>query len=536
MALAVLRTLAQDPSLLPRLRLPALLAPLAARLEREGPAQQQQQEEVEAEEGLKEDCLSLLHAFAAHDPGAAPVLAKVGAGRGVVRCLVAAAAAAAPGLREEMEKGEGDDAAAGEAEESPLVRQACAALEALVAAEGRALSSAAAAAAAAPASTKGNNKPPSSLVLLLDGPSLAALTSLLATERRPALRLALLPLLATTLAQRRGVAAALLSFHQRDKKAEGPLPASFPASLRAALLPWLHGSVREAPRDQALALAVHALGLWGQTWAVEDTDEVGGRQDKPEEGGGAGAPSTVPPKQRGMARGGTAGVLVSALAAEARMLADELEGLVAALHDPELRADANLQRRLERARRLLPVCLDGLDSVLRFLCGAGDGGGWGICRWVRGFPCRMKSAPTIPVHIPPPFTECPLPALLEPDPAWSPEDKAWVSLPSPVLLGMRSAIHGAVAGVLKMLQVHTCAASLLRTHTWPYHMHSTPTTNRTPAATSSPRSPTPPGPTTTSRPSSASSPSTARARASSPPSWPRTRTACPPPKPWPRCP
>ena len=67
----------------------------------------------------------------------------------------------------------------------------------------------------------------------------------------------------------------------------------------------------------------------------------------------------------------------------------------------------------------------------------------------------------LPVHIPPPFTECPLPALLEPDPAWSPEDKAWVSLPSPVLLGMRSAIHGAVAGVLKMLQVRIYACALV---------------------------------------------------------------------------
>ena len=374
MALAVLRTLAQDPSLLPRLRLPALLAPLVARLERDGPPPEPAGDE--AEEGLKEDCLSLLYAFAAHDSGAVPVLAKAGAGRGVVRCLVTAAAAAA-GAREEKET-EGTEKGEAEAHFPPLVRQTCAALEALVAAEGRALSSAAAAAAAATASTKGSNKPPSSLVLLLDGPSLAALTSLLATERRPALRLALLPLLATTLAQRRGVAAALPSFHQRDKKTEGPLPASFPASLRAALLPWLHGSVREAPRDQALALAVHALGLWGQTWVVEDKDEVGGDQDKPEEGGGGDASSSTVPKQRRMARGGTAGVLVSALAAEACMLADELEGLVAALHDPELRADANLQRRLERARRLLPVCLDGLDSVMRFLCGAGDGGGCGI--------------------------------------------------------------------------------------------------------------------------------------------------------------
>jgi hypothetical protein len=351
LALAVLRTLAQDPALLPSLRLPTLLAPLVAML-----AAQDSDEEV------KEDCLFLLHAFAAHDPGAASLLARVGAGRAVVGCLaassasaaaaVAAAAAAAAAAKEPSSGEQKDEKEEDEDEEVPsLVRQACAALEALVAAEGKAL---------AQQQAKRKGPPP----LLLDGPGLGALAEAVVAERRPALRFALLPLLATTLAQRRGEsggATAMLAAAGEGKEA-GRLPASFPASLRAILLPWLHGGVREAHRDRALALLVHALGLLGQGWAVEE--EAAGEEPAEE----------WKERKKAMGRGAVAGVFVSALAAEARMLADELEGLVAATHDAELRGDANLQRRLDRALQMLPLCLDGLDSVLRFLCGAGDGG------------------------------------------------------------------------------------------------------------------------------------------------------------------
>ncbi len=360
LALAVLRTLASDPATLPSLRLPALLAPLVAALSA-----------AEGSPEAEEDCLFLLHAFAAHDPGAAPLLARVGAARAVVGCLAASAsasassaAATAAAAKEPSGEGKEEKQKQEEAEEEAvpsLVRQACAALAALVAAEGRALTPP----PQHPSLKKKKAPPPA--VLLLDGPSLGALAELVAAERRPALRGALLPLLATVLAQRRGGngnggATAMLAAAGEGKEG-GRLPTSFPASLRAILLPWLHGGVLEAHRDGALALLVHALGLLGQGWAGEGEEEEEGKG----EGGGEG-------KKGRMGRGAVAGLFVSALAAEARMLADELEGLVAATHDAELRGDAHLQRRLGRARRMLPLCLDGLDSVLRFLCGAGDGG------------------------------------------------------------------------------------------------------------------------------------------------------------------
>lgn len=363
LALAVLRTLAHDPGTLPRLRLPQMLLPLVATLLEESPSSPSDDDDDDAVSSQQEDCLFLLHAFAAHDPGATPLLGRVGAGRGVCRCLVRELGRT---RQEEKEEKEGKEE---EEEEgvSPLAWRALAALDALVAAEGRAL-------ALSAAGKKPKKQQSPSSLLLLDGACLGMLAAALAAERRPTVRFALLPLLATTLAQRRGgvAASAMLAAASKDDEkgtGGGRVPASFGASLRAVLLPWLHGSVKEAQRDGALALLVHALGLLGQTWAVEEEGE--------EDGKGDGKTGTT-----GMGRGGAAGLFVGSLAAEARMLGDELQGLVAATHDAELSGDANLQRRLGRAARMLPLCLDGMDSVLRFLCGAGDGGEWvvwGVC-------------------------------------------------------------------------------------------------------------------------------------------------------------
>ena len=54
------------------------------------------------------------------------------------------------------------------------------------------------------------------------------------------------------------------------------------------------------------------------------------------------------------------------------MAAEELEALWG--EEEVLAAEPHLHQRIARARKILPLCLDGMDTVLRFLCGVGDGG------------------------------------------------------------------------------------------------------------------------------------------------------------------
>jgi len=184
--------------------------------------------------------------------------------------------------------------------------------------------------------------------------------------------------------------------------------------VRGALLQLLHGGLRETHRDPALAVLVHMLALFGQGWVLDD-EEVG----EAEVGGGECAAG----HGTGRRHGKSVVFLVHALSAEARMAAEELQSL-GHLEEDILGSDFALQRRRERALRILPLCVEGLEAVLRFLCGAGNGPECVI----EGNESSARSESR---------ARC---------------DGEWWMLPGENLLDMRASLHDALGAFLRLLQ------------------------------------------------------------------------------------
>lgn len=194
--------------------------------------------------------------------------------------------------------------------------------------------------------------------------------------------------------------------------------------MRGALLQLLHGALRERNRDPALRLLVHTLAIFGQTWAIEDEDEEGREEGKEK------AVLSINPRAEGerkgvtgMSRGTCVGFFVHVLSAETRMAAEELESL-ANVGEEVMEKDLSLKDRLGRVKEMIPLCVDGLDSVLRFLCGAGDG------------------------------PECLLLQQQEDEEYHNHQQertKTWVMLPGEKLLEIRASLHDAIGALLKLL-------------------------------------------------------------------------------------
>ena len=157
------------------------------------------------------------------------------------------------------------------------------------------------------------------------------------------------------------------------------LPA-FDALLRA---PFFFDTTTN--RDHALSILVHMLGIFGQSWAIEDDEE---KEEKKGEGSIGSCVSffvhvlsaevckllsiSTPLPPLSLVRFTPLNLLPMYIP-QARMASEELEALWGA--DEVLAAEPHLHQRIDRARKVLPLCLDGMDTVLRFLCGVDDDGG-----------------------------------------------------------------------------------------------------------------------------------------------------------------
>ncbi len=384
-ALAVLAALSQDTSLVPRLR--PLCKHVLGVLDEAGVSTGTG--DVAQTQKVVEDCLFYLYALAQHDRSVACVeavsthqaFARVVAAMMHLRTRQHADTEKTQEPEKTKEETEAVENAAAttttkaanddnEEASSRLLREACATLREMLLLEGEM------------ASQQQQAQP---LSVVADGGESLVMLSQILEEDPTDLKLHVLHLLSLLLSHRRGPR------HAAVWRIQPPALRSFGKHMRSALMQLLHGAFRETNRDPALAVLVHSLVLFGQGWAVEEEDEGG----------------------EANAKGTAAGFFVHALSAETRMAAEELESL-ANVGEDVLATDASLRKRLGRATEVLPLCLDGLDAVLRFLCGAGGG------------------------------PECVV--------ANTPPAKQWETFPGSTLLNMRASLHDAVGALLKLLQ------------------------------------------------------------------------------------